>query len=137
MIHQDRLAMSVRATIEERTRKVKGAIYTVASLLETFELLAMGGLMAAKYLWEGAIVPSLLSGPGTWVGCTGREEEMCEELQMLFWRTILQVPKRTPKVMMRAETGSMRMKYRIWKQKVLLVMRIKRQKGSLANLILE
>ena len=62
---------------------------------------------------------------------------MCEELQMLFWRTILQVPKGTPKVMMRAETGSMRMKYRIWKQKVLLVMRIKTQKGSLANLIFE
>ena len=137
VLHQDGLAMSVRATIEERTSKVKGAIYTVASLLETFELQAMGGLMAAKYLWEGAIVPSLLAGAGTWVGCTGREEEMCEELQMLFWRTILQVPKGTPKVMMRAETGSRRMKYRIWKQKVMLAKRIKSQKGSLANLIFE
>ena len=37
---------------------------------------AMGGLMAAKYVWEGAIVPSLLSGAGTWVGCTARENHL-------------------------------------------------------------
>ena len=72
----------------------------------------LGGLMAAKYVWEGAIVPSLLSGAGTWVGCTAREEDRCEELQEYFWRTILQVPKGTPKVMLRAETGSMKMKTR-------------------------
>ena len=39
--------------------------------------------------------------------------------------------------MLRADTGSLRMKYRIWKEKVLLAMRIKRQKGSLANLMFE
>ena len=53
---------------------------------------------AAKYLWEGAIVPSLLSGAGTWVSITSKEEEMCEELQELFWRTVLQVPRGGPKV---------------------------------------
>ena len=57
--------------------------------------------MAAKYLWEGAIVPSLLSGAGTWVSITSKEEEMCEELQELFWRTVLQVPRGGPKVMLR------------------------------------
>ena len=98
---------------------------------------AMGGLMAAKYVWEGAIVPSLLSGAGTWVGCTAREEDRCEELQEYFWRTILQVPKGMPKVMLRAETGSMKMKIRIWKQKVMLARRIRGQEGSLAKAIFE
>ena len=63
------------------------------------------------------------SGPGrrniTLTGDT-REEEMCEEVQELYWRTILQVPKGTAKAMLRAETGSMKMKQRIWKQKLML-----------------
>ena len=57
--------MSVEATFKERMGKVKGAVYTTASLLDTHQMQAIGGLMAAKYLWEGAIVPSLLSGAGT------------------------------------------------------------------------
>ena len=133
MLHQDGLAISVKATIEDRMGKVKGGIFTTASLLETIELQAMGGMLAAKVLWEGAIVPSLLAGAGTWVGITCREEEMLEELQELFWRTILQVPRGTPRVMFRAETGCMSMRSRIWKMKLLLASRIVRQEGSLAN----
>ena len=136
-LHEGGLAMSVEATILERKGKVQGAIYTTASILDTVQMQAMGGLMAAKYLWEGAIVPSLLSGAGTWVGCTARQEEMCEQLQELFWRTILQVPRSTPRVSLRAETGSRKMKYRIWKLKVLLVMRIRMQERSLAKAIHE
>ena len=98
---------------------------------------AMGGLMAAKHLWEGAIVPSLLASAGTWVGITPRVEEMCEELQELYWRTVLQVPKGTPRVMLRAETGCLKMKFRIWKMKLMLVRRIKQQAGSLAKAIHE
>merc|ERR1719319_260698 len=137
VLHEGGLTMSVEATIQERKSKVLGAVYTTASILETFQMQAMGGLMAAKYLWEGAIVPSLLSGAGTWVGCTARQEEMCEQLQELFWRTILQVPRSTPRVSLRAETGSRKMKYRIWKLKVLLVMRIRMQERSLAKAIHE
>ena len=102
VLHEGGLTMSVQATIQERMGKVKGAIHTTASMLDTVELQAMGGLMAAKYLWEGAIVPSLLNGAGTWVGITPREEDMCENLQLMYWRTILQVPIGTPKVMLRA-----------------------------------
>ena len=137
VLHEGGLARSVQATIEERTGKIKGAIYTTASILNTIQMQAMGGLMAAKYLWEGAIVPSLLSGAGTWVGCTPMEEAMCEELQELYWRTVLQVPKGTPKVMLRAETGSLKMKFRIWKEKVRIVERIRNQERSLAKAIHE
>ena len=92
-------------------------------------------MAAAKNLWGGAIVPSLLSGAGTWVAITTKQEEKLEEIQELFWRTIFQVPRGTAKVMLRAETGSIKMKQRIWKQKLMLVSRLLRQKGSLANRI--
>merc|ERR1719319_2219890 len=133
VLHEGGLTMSVEATIMERMGKVKGGIYTTASLLDTIEMQALGGMMAAKYLWEGAIVPSLLAGAGTWVGITRREEEMLEELQELFWRTILQVPRGTPRVMFRAETGCMSMRNRICKMKLLLASRLVKQEGSLAN----
>ena len=82
-------------------------------------------------------MPSLLNGAGTWVSITSKEEEMCEELQELFWRTVLQVPRGGPKVMLRAETGSMKMKQRIQKQKLMLARKILLQKDSLANAIYE
>ena len=93
--------------------------------------------MAAKILWESAIVPSLLSGAGTWVGITNKEEVKCEELQELYWRTVFQVPKGTPKVMLRAETSSLKMKFRIWREKMRIVMMIRNQKRSLARAVHE
>ena len=137
VMHEGGLRRSVEATILERVGRIKGGIYTTASILDTVEMRAMGGLMAAKHLWEGAIVPSLLSGAGTWVGITAKEEEMCEELQELFWRTILQVPRGTPRVMLTAETACRKMKLRIWKEKLRLARRIKRQDGSLAKAIFD
>ena len=137
ILHEEGLRKSVEATIKDRIGKIKGAIYLTAQIIDSFEMQAMGGMMAAKYLWEGAIVPSLLSGAGTWVSITSKEEEMCEELQELFWRTVLQVPRGGPKVMLRAETGSMKMKQRIQKQKLMLARKILLQKDSLANAIYE
>ena len=137
ILHEEGLRKSVEATIKDRIGKIKGAIYLTAQIVDSFEMQAMGGLMAAKYLWEGAIVPSLLSGAGTWMSISSREEEMCEELQELFWRTVLQVPRGGPKVMLRAETGSMKMKQRIQKQKLMLARKIRSQNNSLAKAIYE
>ena len=71
------------------------------------------------------------------MGCTAKQEEMCEGLQELFWRTVLQVPRGTPKVMLKAETATMKMKFRIWKEKLRLVKRIQSQERSLAKAIYE
>ena len=137
ILHEGGLRKSVEATIKDRIGKIKGAIFLTAQIVDSFEMQAMGGLMSVKHLWEGAIVPSLLSGAGTWVSISSKEEEMCEELQELFWRTVLQVPRGGPKVMLRAETGSMKMKHRIQKQKLMLARKIRSQNNSLANAIYE
>ena len=68
------------ATIQERFGKIKGAIYQTKQIIETIQMQAIGGMMAAKQLWEGAIVPSLLSGAGTWIGITPESEAMCKDL---------------------------------------------------------
>ena len=59
--------------------------------------------------------------------------KLCEELQLLFWRTVLQLPKSTPKVMLRAETLSLQMKQRIWLSKLMLAQSILRRDTSLAK----
>ena len=80
-------------------------------------------------------MPSLLHGAGTWVGSTEETDKLCEELQLLFWRTVLQVPKSTPKVMLRAETSSLQMKQRIWMMKLMLAQSILKKDRSLAKSI--
>ena len=93
--------------------------------------------MAAKTLWEGAIVPSLLHSAGTWIGNSKETDTLCEEIQLLFWRTAFQVPIGTPKAMLRTMSTSMKMKQRIWKMKLLLAKKLMSQERSLAKEIYE
>ena len=58
---------------------------------------------------------------------------MCEELQELFWLTMFRISKTEPKVMLTAETLSMKMKQRIWLQKLLTARSILQQEDSMAK----
>ena len=49
---------------------------------------AIGGMMAARELWERALVPSLLSGSGTCMGIKSTEEDRLDRLQDLFWSDV-------------------------------------------------
>ena len=62
------LSESAKATVEERFGNIRGATLEIKSIVEEFEMQAMGGLMALWELWEKALVPSLLSRAGTWIG---------------------------------------------------------------------
>ena len=86
MLHSGGVKATVEATIAEREGRIKGAIFEVQSIIEQFEMQAMGGMMAAWELWERALVPSLLSAAGTWVGTI--KEERCDKIQDLFWRVM-------------------------------------------------
>ena len=124
ILHTDGVRASVEATIAEREGKMKGAIFEVKSIIEDFKMQALGGMMAAWELWEKAMVPSLLSGAGTWVGATGNEYDRCDKLQEMFWRVMLEVPESCPRIALRAETRMIGMKYRVWQCKLLLIKRI-------------
>ena len=127
ILHTDGVRACVQATIGEREGKLKGAIFEVKSIIEDFQMQAVGGMMAAWELWERAMVPSLLAGAGTWVGATSVEYDRCDKLQNMFWRIMMEVPESCPKIALRAETRMLGMKYRVWQYKLLLLSRIKKQ----------
>ena len=99
---------------------------------------ALGGLQAAWELWERALIPSLMSGSGTWLGKCQMAVNLCDDIQNFFWRVMLRVPESCPKVALRCETKMMGMKWRLWQEKVLLLMRIKKhEKGTLCRDVYE
>ena len=140
MLHGGGLDKCAEATVEERIGRLKGATREIKGIIEEFQMQALGGMMAAWELWEKACIPSLLSGAGTWFGGTEckRAVEMCDNIQNYFWRVMLTVPESCPKIALRCETGMVGMKWRIWTEKILLLMRIKKQdQGSLSRQVYE
>ena len=89
-------------------RKDQKAIFLTKTIIETYQMQGIGAMVAAKTLWEGAIVPSLLHGAGTWIGSSKETDTVCEELPFLFWRTVYQLPKGIAKVILRAQSTSMK-----------------------------
>ena len=91
---------------------------------------ALAGSMAAWELWEHALLPSLLSGAGTWLGDVKKAVDLCDDTQNFFWRLILEVPESCVKVALRSETQSVGMKWRVWEAKCLLFKQIQNLEDS-------
>ena len=66
ILHGGGLEQSALATVQDRAGRIKGATMEIKSIIEEFQMQAMGGMRAAWDLWEKALIPSLLSGSGTW-----------------------------------------------------------------------
>ena len=99
---------------------------------------AVGGLAAAWELWERALIPSFLAEAGTWLGDIQEAIKFCNSIQEFNWKIILKVPDSCPKLALRCETFSRGIKWRIWEQKCLLLIRIQYlEEGSLAKIIYE
>ena len=52
ILHSGGLSDSAKATVEDRSGKIRGAAIEIKSIVEEFEMQAMGGLMAAWELWS-------------------------------------------------------------------------------------
>ena len=128
VLHGGGLEESALATVQERAGRVRGATMEIKSIIEEYEMQSLGGMIAAWELWEKALLPSLLSGSGTWFGDCLKTVQLCDDVQNFFWRVMLTVPESCPKVALRCESGMLGMKWRIWQQKILLLMRIQNQK---------
>ena len=138
ILHTNGVRASYEATITDREGKIKGATFEVQSIVEDFKMQAIGGMMTAWELWERAMIPSLLSGAGTWTGITSAEVDKLDWLQDFYWRVILRVPESCPRIALRAETRMIGMKHRIWQYKLSLMKRIKAQStDTLSRKILE
>ena len=99
------LGDSIVKTIQDRAGKVKIAMMEVKGVMEDFRMQAVGGIMGAWDLWNSAILPSLLCNCSTWTELPTKAVDLCEELQNLFIRIMLQVPVSTPKVALRVVAG--------------------------------
>ena len=140
VLHGGGLDQSAEATVQERTGRIRGATMEIKSIIEEFQMQVMGGMMAAWELWERAIIPSLLSGAGNWIGSGGGKEaiDLCDKVQNFYWRVVLSVPESCPKIALRAETRMISMKHRIWQEKLMLMKRIKIQSlETLSRKVLE
>ena len=99
---------------------------------------ALGGLAAAWDLWERALIPSLLASCGTWLGDIKEVVKFCTSLQEFYWKIILKLPDSCPKLSLRCETFSRGIKWRIWEEKCLLLIRIQNlEERSLALKVYE
>ena len=138
MLHEDGLSASVAATVNSRAGRFRGACFEIRSVIEEFTMQAMGGMETAKILLERALLPSLLHGAGNWIRMSKKTEDQCDDLISLFWRLMFKVPESTPKISLIAETATVRTKWRIWQEKLLLVKRLQKQKAaSLSRVIYE
>ena len=82
------LSTSAFATVQDRMGKLKGAAIEIKAIIEDFKMQAMGGLVAAWELWERALVPSLLSGAGTWLGDIREAVKLCNTIQAFYWQVV-------------------------------------------------
>ena len=89
----------------------------------------IGARNIVKTIWDGDTVPSILHGAGSCICSTEDRDLRCEEIQILFWRTLLQVLN----VMLRAQTMILKMKQKIWKKKILMVKTILNQERNQAK----
>ena len=89
VLHSGGLGCSATATVRDRAGRIKGATMEIRSIVEEYLMQAIGGLMAARELWERALILSLLSGAGTWIGDCKEAIHICEDIQNFFWRVIL------------------------------------------------
>ena len=99
-LHSGGLEISAEATVLERIGRVEGATMEIKSNIEEFQMQAIGGMMATWILWEQAIIPSILSGAGTWFGLKECRKAIdhCDNIQNFYWRVMMTVPESCPKL---------------------------------------
>ena len=123
--HSGGLAQSVLSTIQERSGKVKGAIFETAALIQDYRLQSAGGLMSGIYIWQLAIVQSLLSNSEMWTEISTEATKTLEGLHKLFLQVLLQVPSSTPGPSFYWETGMLELRYEVMKRKLNFINNLK------------
>ena len=135
-LHPEGLSASVAKTVEEREKKVKGALFEAVAIVEDYRSVRISGFQTAIDLWELAILPSLLHGCEVWTNISEETEKKLEDLQVFYLSLVLQVGPGTPRVGLLAQTGLMSMKYRIWVEKTMMILHLRGlEESSMASRI--
>ena len=98
----------------------------------------VGSTLGALDMYESCIVSSLLNNAEVWVGLTEEQEKRLDGYQLEFLRALMHLPVSTPKACLLAATSRMKMRWRVWERKLLLILAIRQQgEDVLARQVLE
>ena len=138
ILHNGGLGAGVLATIVDREKKIRGAMFEAIGIIQDYRSQYIGGFMTALDLWKMALLPSLMYGAGTWVGITEEAVQRLENIQLTYLRMALQVGPGVTKVALRSETGLGSMHHLIWREKIMTIHHIRSlDMSSLARRIWE
>ena len=129
-LHEDGIAASIQATVDDRSGKIRGATFEIKSLIEDFSMAALGGFMGAWVLWQRAMIPSMLSGCFNWVGVSQKTIDQLDSIQNMYIRVQMRTGQGCSKVMLRADTSMLGMKQRLLTEKMLFIQRLRRMEDS-------
>ena len=85
IFNENCLAVSVQATIQDRTPKVKKGIFEIKGIVEDFRSQCMGGAIGALQLWEFSVLPMQLNNSGTWTEISMRHRIMAATLNLAHY----------------------------------------------------
>ena len=103
---------------------MRGAVFEIKSLCDDFRIQICGGIVGAVHLYESAIVPKLLAHARTWVGISATSIKKLDAIQNLFVQVVLRLPSSTVLPASRAETAMVGFKWRVWLEKLRLMVAI-------------
>ena len=94
------------------------------ALIKDFWLQTISGMEGAWIILEKAIIPTLLSGRGSWIGIGKIFNEKVDKIQNEYLRNIYSCLPSTAKPAFRSQAGMMDTKHRIWMEKVCVLTEI-------------
>ena len=112
------LGDSIIVTINNRVKKVT-ALMEVRAVVEDCRAQVTGGIVTGLEIWEMAVTPYLLNNCDTWNSLPTVALELLEDLQNQFLRNLLATPRTCPTPSLLWETGTISMKNKIIKKKLL------------------
>ena len=116
---------SAESTVKDRYGRILAGACEIRSIIEDCRSHKVGGAKAGIDLWEIAYIPSLLNNCETWIDISNETIEKLDELQNKFFRSLLSVPKTTPKPALIWKMGGWKMKWRIVQKKLAFMNHIK------------
>ena len=119
------LSESVVCTVRKRKGLAIGAIHEIRCVVEDCRSMICGGIKAGLEIWELAVLPMLLYNAESWIGVTKKTVEDLEAIQKRFLKHLLAVGSGCPTPSLYWETGTLGIKWRILKSKLLLYHHIK------------
>ena len=123
-VMKNNLSESVHETIKRRVAIGNKLVYDIRRVVDDKRSNAINGLVLAFDIFEGAVVPMLLSNAECFEKINSRTLKMLDRLQLRYLRLVLAVGTSCPIVMLLTQTASLLFSNRIWLRKCLFLFHV-------------